>query len=84
MALMYIDRCTKKNSYFIIHSKNVIKIAFVALTLAYKYFCEKEELVPNSDFARLLGVPTREFLSLELNLISMMEFDTYVSPKDFD
>lgn len=47
--------------------------------LAFKFYCETCELVPNSDFAKIIGVESSELLQMELAFFSMLAYSTHVS-----
>ena len=51
--------------------------------IAFKFYCETQELLHNSDFSRLIGVDSSELLSMELAFLSMLEYRTFVSNKEF-
>lgn len=55
----------------------------VALMIAFKYYCETEELIRNCDFSKLLGIDSSQLLSMELSFFKMLDYQTYVSNKDF-
>ncbi|CDW80462.1 cyclin2 related protein [Stylonychia lemnae] len=69
LAMLYIDKVTK--------------VSTVSLMIAFKYYCETQELLRNSDFSRLIGVDCKELLSMELAFLGMLEYKTYVSHKEF-
>ena len=62
---------------------DLYRIAIIALLLAFKYYSEKEDLISNSNFAMLTGVNKYEILDMELLFFSLLNYDTYVSEKDF-
>ena len=62
------------------------------MILAAKYFCETEEVVVNLDICRMLGLKVngsfheaaKRLMSMELQLLSIMDWDIYVSPQDYN
>ncbi len=62
------------------------------LILAAKYFCETEDVVINLDICRMLGLKinnsfheaTKRLMSMELKLLSLMDWNIYVLPQDYN
>lgn len=51
--------------------------------VAFKFFSETEDLLPNSIYAKLLGVTTGELLLMEQTFLSLLNHEIFVNPKDF-
>ena len=51
--------------------------------VAFKYHCEKSELLPNSDFAQILQITPAMLLAMELQFMSLLDFNTYLSNQEF-
>jgi hypothetical protein len=47
--------------------------------IAFKYLCETQDLLPNTVFARLLGIKSEELQRIELSFLDLMDFKAYVS-----
>lgn len=84
MALLYVDRATKSNTCFFLHSGNAIIVAIVSLMTAFKFYSETQDLLPNTDFASLLGITPNELKMMELAFLDMINFSPYVKKHDFD
>ena len=67
-------------------------MTLACLILAAKYFCETEDVVVNIDICRMLGLKinnsfheaNKRLTSMELKLLSLMDWQIYVSPQDYN
>jgi hypothetical protein len=62
----------------------IFRIATVALMTAFKFICETNELLPNSNFATLLDVSCDSLLEMEIQFCHLLEFKLYVSKAEFE
>eukprot|EP00347_Sterkiella_histriomuscorum_P004044 403361957 len=83
LAMYYIDKVTKRNQLFMIHSKNALRVATVSLMIAFKYYCETEELLRNSDFSKLISIESVQLLNMELSFFEMLDLKAYVTNNEF-
>jgi hypothetical protein len=61
----------------------LFRVATVSLMLAFKYYCEKSELIPNSEFAKILSIDSSDLLQMELTFTNLLDFRLHISNKDF-
>lgn len=81
IALIYIDRLIETRNV-ILSTLNVHRILITSVLLATKVF--DDEFYKNAYYAKLGGVSTQEMNSLELEFISLMNFDFYVTQDTFE
>lgn len=60
------------------------RISTVAVMIAFKFYCETQELIPNSIFAKLIGVESAELLQMELSFFKLLDYSVFVSWQDFN
>lgn len=94
IASIYIQRAIKnwKKTEFFLSTLVAEKITLTCLILAAKYFCETEEVVVNLDICRMLGLQvngslheaTKRLMCMELELLTMIDWDIYVSPQEYN
>lgn len=68
-----------KATQFFLNSKLVQSVMISALILASKFFCEGQDVVVNSDIARLLNYPPSKLNQMESTMIKLLDFNLYVS-----
>lgn len=75
VALIYIDRLIETRNV-ILSNLNVHRVLITSIMLATKVF--DDEFYKNAYYAKLGGVSTQEMNSLELEFLSLMNFDFFV------
>eukprot|EP00602_Paraphysomonas_sp_CaronLab_P004129 CAMPEP_0185024836 /NCGR_PEP_ID=MMETSP1103-20130426/8026_1 /TAXON_ID=36769 /ORGANISM="Paraphysomonas bandaiensis, Strain Caron Lab Isolate" /LENGTH=295 /DNA_ID=CAMNT_0027557901 /DNA_START=71 /DNA_END=955 /DNA_ORIENTATION=+ len=80
VALIYIDRLIETRS-IVLSSLNVHRILITSILLSTKVF--EDEFYKNAYYAKLGGISTQEINSLELEFLSMVNFNMCVSTDTF-
>lgn len=47
--------------------------------MAFKYILEKEYIIPNVEYAKMIGVSPTDLLKLELQFLFMLDYSVYVT-----
>jgi hypothetical protein len=81
VALIYIDRLIETRNV-ILSNLNVHRVLITSIMLATKVF--DDEFYKNAYYAKLGGVSTQEMNSLELEFLSLMNFDFFVTVETFE
>lgn len=81
VALIYIDRLIETRNV-ILSTLNVHRVLITSVMLATKVF--DDEFYKNAYYAKLGGVSTQEMNSLELEFLSLMNFDFFVTVETFE
>lgn len=81
IALIYIDRLIETRNV-ILSNLNVHRVLITSVMLATKVF--DDEFYKNAYYAKLGGVSTQEINSLELEFLSLMNFDFFVTVETFE
>ena len=81
VALIYIDRLIETRNV-ILSTLNVHRVLITSVMLATKVF--DDEFYKNAYYAKLGGVSTQEINSLELEFLSLMNFDFFVTVETFE
>mmetsp|Transcript_35918 Transcript_35918/g.67012 ORF Transcript_35918/g.67012 Transcript_35918/m.67012 type:complete len:535 (+) Transcript_35918:147-1751(+) len=81
IALIYIDRLIETRNV-ILSTLNVHRVLITSVMLAAKVF--DDEFYKNAYYAKLGGVSTQEMNSLELEFLSLMNFDFFVTVETFE
>lgn len=81
LALIYLDRVSSKQSNFAITHHCIHRLFLLALVIAAKFF--EDDYYKNSYYSNVGGISTTELNSLELELLTLLEFDLFVSAEDF-
>jgi len=82
LALIYIDRLTEANPEITIDSYSIHRLCSVSVVLAMKYN-DDVILHKNKYISTIVGISTKELLSLERKFIQLMNFDLYVKMSEF-
>merc|ERR1719295_121694 len=82
LALIYIDRLIKHNGNFLVNSLNVHRLIITSVMLAAKFF--DDQYFNNAYFGKVGGVNCKEINSLEIEFLFMINFNLYVSEKDYE
>lgn len=79
IAFIYIDRALQNNASFILSNLNIHRLTLAAVVLAVKYL---EDLYSrNITYAKIGGICLAELNVLESSMLSMLNFNLYVSPQ---
>ena len=77
-SLIYIDRINKIKA---INEFNIHRIFFTAVLVAIKY---NEDIIFNNDYySKVAGVKLNEINKMELEFISLLDFNLYIDPEEF-
>ena len=77
-SLIYIDRINKIKA---INEFNIHRIFFTAVLVAIKY---NEDIIFNNDYySQVAGVKLNEINKMELEFISLLDFNLYIDPEEF-
>jgi len=79
--LIYLERFFVRTPTDFIHSFNIHRLTFSCLRLAHKWV--DDDSVQAASYQRIGGVASAELNKLELDLLMQLNFDLYVSEKDF-
>mmetsp|Transcript_41429 Transcript_41429/g.163142 ORF Transcript_41429/g.163142 Transcript_41429/m.163142 type:complete len:205 (-) Transcript_41429:156-770(-) len=83
LMLVYMDRVLSSQPLIALSEYNVHRLTMTALVLATKYL--EDEVRTNSYYARVGGISTmKEMNKLEGAMLSILHFDLYVDPEEFD
>ncbi|ORY02896.1 cyclin-domain-containing protein [Basidiobolus meristosporus CBS 931.73] len=82
-VLVYFDRITelsaKRKSNFIINSLNIHRLLIASLAVSTKF--SSDVFYPNSQYAKIGGLPLAELNQLELEFLFLCGFDLFVKPE---
>ncbi|KAK9700868.1 cyclin-like protein interacting with PHO85 [Basidiobolus ranarum] len=82
-VLVYFDRITelsaKRDSKFIINSLNIHRLLIASLAVSTKF--SSDVFYPNSQYAKIGGLPLAELNQLELEFLFLCGFDLLVKPE---
>ncbi|CAG9321178.1 unnamed protein product [Blepharisma stoltei] len=81
LALIYIDRISTKHNSFVVNSLCIHRLILAAVMLSAKF--SEDKFYKNSYYAKVGGISCTEMNSLEHQFLIMIEFDLYVSEKEF-
>jgi hypothetical protein len=81
VALIYIDRLLSRHPEFLLRSSNVHRLLITSLLLAAK--SHEDCSYNNAFYARLGGLSIVELNSLELALLSLLDFELAVPPQTY-
>ena len=77
-SLIYIDRINKIKA---INEFNIHRIFFTAVLISIKY---NEDIIFNNDYySQVAGVKLNEINKMELEFISLLDFNLYIDPEEF-
>ena len=77
-SLIYIDRINKIKA---INEFNIHRIFFTAVLISIKY---NEDIIFNNDYySKVAGVKLNEINKMELEFISLLDFNLYIDPEEF-
>uniref|UniRef100_A0A7S0BL77 Cyclin n=1 Tax=Rhodosorus marinus TaxID=101924 RepID=A0A7S0BL77_9RHOD len=83
LMLVYMDRVLSLQPLISLSEYNIHRLTMTALVLATKYL--EDEVRTNSYYARVGGISTmKEMNKLEGAMLSILNFDLYVDPEEFD
>eukprot|EP00914_Ancora_sagittata_P007210 GHVO01014268.1.p1 GENE.GHVO01014268.1~~GHVO01014268.1.p1 ORF type:complete len:500 (-),score=40.78 GHVO01014268.1:198-1697(-) len=82
LSLIYIDRIIKLHDRFTICLLNIHRLMITSVMLATKFF--DDVYYSNAFYARVGGVKTREINSLESHFLSLINYQLFVSPQEYD
>lgn len=79
MALALLDRLVRLNSDFILNSKNIHKLFFIALIVAIKM--NDDETFTQDFYGKVSGISVRELNFLERAFLENLNYKTFVEVK---
>eukprot|EP01069_Polyplicarium_translucidae_P005315 Polyplicarium_translucidae@DN2761_c0_g1_i4.p1 len=82
LSLIYIDRIIKLHDRFAICLLNIHRLMITSVMLATKFF--DDVYYSNAFYARVGGVKTREINLLESHFLSLINYQLFVSPREYD
>jgi len=82
LSLIYIDRLINQNQNLIVNSLCVHRLVITSLMLSAKFF--DDHYFNNAYYGKVGGVNGKEVNSLEIEFLFMINFNLYVSEKEFD
>ena len=72
----------------------LFRVTVVCLILAYKYYCETQDIVVNIDVCRLMGIRgassqslsegADRLMNMELTMLDILDFDLHVSISEYN
>eukprot|EP00922_Rhytidocystis_sp_ex-Travisia-forbesii_P003873 GHVS01005604.1.p1 GENE.GHVS01005604.1~~GHVS01005604.1.p1 ORF type:complete len:228 (+),score=26.38 GHVS01005604.1:198-881(+) len=82
LSLVYIDRIVKLHDEFSVNLLNIHRLLITSVMLAAKFF--DDVYYSNAFYARVGGVKTREINILEAHFLSLVNYQLFVSPQEYD
>eukprot|EP00388_Colpodella_angusta_P007905 GDKJ01021975.1.p1 GENE.GDKJ01021975.1~~GDKJ01021975.1.p1 ORF type:complete len:210 (+),score=31.32 GDKJ01021975.1:54-683(+) len=82
LSLIYIDRIVKIQPDFTINSLNIHRLLVTAVMLAAKFF--DDQYYSNAYYARVGGVRSKEINVLEVHFLTLIGYQLYVSPSEYE
>lgn len=82
LSLVYIDRIVKLHEEFEINMLNIHRLIITSVMLAAKFF--DDVYYSNAFYARVGGVKTREINVLEAHFLSLINYQLFVTPAEYD
>eukprot|EP00918_Siedleckia_nematoides_P033289 GHVU01072257.1.p1 GENE.GHVU01072257.1~~GHVU01072257.1.p1 ORF type:complete len:219 (+),score=38.92 GHVU01072257.1:402-1058(+) len=82
LALVYIDRIVKLHQEFTVSILNIHRLLITSVMLAAKFF--DDVYFSNAFYARVGGVKTREINNLEAHFLTLIGYQLFVSPEEYD
>ncbi|KAF8817947.1 cyclin2 related protein [Cardiosporidium cionae] len=82
LSLVYIDRIVKLHDGFAVSILNIHRLLVTSVMLAAKFF--DDVYYSNAFYARVGGVGTREMNLLEAHFLSLINYQLFVSPEEYD
>ena len=81
LSLIYIDRLITRQKIEM-DPLNVHRLIITSIMLAAKFF--DDHYLDNAHYSQVGGIPRDEINALELEFLFLIEFDLFVSSKDYD
>lgn len=81
LALVYIDRIAKRAPAIILCDRSVHRVLFFSMMLAAKF--HDDVSYSNKYYAKVGGMPVSEVNTLELEILTMLNWKMIVQPKDY-
>ena len=81
VALIYIERVHKKEPDFLINSSCIHRLYFTSVVIAAKYLDDVH--FKNSYYSKVGGISVAELYILEQQLLSLLNFDLYISEIEY-
>ncbi|KAF8817894.1 cyclin2 related protein [Cardiosporidium cionae] len=82
LSLVYIDRIVKLHDEFAVSILNIHRLLVTSVMLAAKFF--DDLYYSNAFYARVGGIGTREMNLLEAHFLSLINYQLFVSPEEYD
>ncbi len=79
LAFIYIDRLLQRNPSFALTQRSVHRLVLTSIVLAIKY--SDDIYADNVVYSRIGGVPLQEINSLEVEMLSLLQYNLYVHPQ---
>lgn len=81
LALIYIDRITSNEKYFVINSLCIHRLILTGVMVAAKF--SEDTYYKNSYYAKVGGISNSELNTLELQFLILIDFNLFVSDVEF-
>jgi len=82
LSLVYIDRILKLHESFTVSVLNIHRLLITSVMLAAKFF--DDVYYSNAFYARVGGVKTKEINVLEAHFLSLINYQLFVTAKEYD
>jgi len=82
LSLVYIDRIVKCHENFTVSILNVHRLLITSVMLAAKFF--DDVYYSNCFYGRVGGVCTKEVNVLEAHFLSLLDFNLFVAPREYN
>ena len=79
LAFIYIDRVLQKNPSFVLNKRSVHRLILTSVVMAIKY--SDDIYADNMVYSKIGGVSLPEFNGLEIEMLSLLQFDLFVHPQ---
>ncbi|KAI8322987.1 cyclin-related 2, partial [Martensiomyces pterosporus] len=74
-----IDRCARRQMPFSVDAYSIHRLVITGVTIASKWY--SDVFFTNSRYAKVGGLPVMELNTLELQFLSIIDFDLNVQPE---
>lgn len=79
LFLMNFDKLLAKD--FVVNKKNIYKVIYICMMETHKYY--DDNTFNNKDYAKFLGVNENELIDMELEFLSIIDFDLFIKEEEF-
>ncbi|CAG9328724.1 unnamed protein product [Blepharisma stoltei] len=82
MALIYVERLISNFKKNIFDNISLHKLFLISLSIAVKF--SEDKYCTNSYYAKVGGIPTKDFNNLEQSFLMLLDFNLYISYENYE